>query len=85
MVMRTPDKKKPEVSSFNALETPRTEASSSMKTSAGSMKHEKSPNTMMNQLSLDNSLVAPFITDPADLEKNRVLAEAFKNNTKGRK
>lgn len=76
--MRTPDKKKQDVSSFNPLETPRTQANSSMKSSANSIK-QKSLNTMMNELT--STLNNTSLHD-AEFEKNKALAEAFKNNYK---
>jgi hypothetical protein len=77
--MRTPEKKQGDISSFNPLETPRTQANTAFKTSANSMKHQKSPNTMMNDLTqiLDNTKIFD-----AEHEKNKALAEAFKNNHK---
>ena len=78
LIMKTPEKRPGDISSFNPLETPRTQANSSMKSSANSMK-QKSPNTMMNDLT--SSLNNTSLND-AEHEKNKALAEAFKNNYK---
>jgi hypothetical protein len=73
--MRTPDKKGG-VSQFNPLETPGTQANTTAKSSAMTMKNQKSPNTVMRELthSLDNTSLA--------LNDDSLMSEPIRNNHK---
>jgi hypothetical protein len=77
-LMRTPDKKGGDISQFNPLETPRTQATTASKSSSMSMKNQKSPGTMMRELThtLDNtSLNLDQLPDSS-------MSEPIQNNKK---
>ena len=83
--MATPERKqKGNQAPGSILETPRTQASDISK-STSSKKNQKSPNSMVNDLTaaLNNTSIsgAPMLSEE-EFRKNQELAEAFKNNSK---
>jgi len=83
--MATPERKqKANQGPGSILETPRTQASDISK-STSSKKNQKSPNSMVNDLTaaLNNTSIsrAPMLSEE-EFRKNQELAEAFKNNSK---
>lgn len=73
--MKTPDKKNQDISSFNPLQTPRTEATN-ISRSTSSMKNQKSPNTLrIEDLTQTMNNTRLGISD-------QLMSEPAKNNQK---
>jgi hypothetical protein len=75
--MKTPNKKKGGITQFNPLETPGTQATASR--SSTSMKNQKSPGTVMRELthSLDNTSL--------NINEDSIMSESLRSGNNNQK